>query len=915
MSITGGERRSSSSYSDPRFGRTSQKSRKGLLGLSNLGNTCFMNAALQCLSHSHGMQKYFRHCPHAFSSKAQGPRQKLLMAFAHWFEQDWGANVSAPYHRPEDVLRAVQQLNPTFQGYAQQDSQEFLRCVLDNIHEELRREVKEEVEDESHSGENGNACHDARSDRRSAGNTASTDFLPSGGKVLERSSSGSSTSQHLMQFCQVPESNTDMGEIRLSETSAGNRPVAESAEEVEQASSGPNMASAGESSEGGAASSKKIHRTHFESIISELFQGKVVSCVRCTQCNQTSRTSEAVYDVSVPIPNANEPASPLSADGSPVSLPAGSPGHLQPQSAGLRSSSWSGVLGGLGKVKSWFYDKGVSLNDCLRRYCAPEYLSGKDQYYCERCKKKNDCEKRMVFKELPEILCIHLKRFRFDNAYGWFAGSKNSRVVNFPVTSHLDMSQFMEEVPNQPTEYRLIGLIQHIGSMGGGHYIAYCQHKRKPQDWYEFDDVQVNPVMPEQVERAEPYVLFYQRVPSKKAKHDRQIFKNDMRAMQEKINQHIANAASSKARTDRSGREKAALEMNRQALQEEIRNHGPALRNLYKSPPAELEVAFVSKHWYVRLTTMSEPGPLDNKEYLCPHGQLGYSSAELASEPFFPISKQLSKSLIGIYGGGPEITSLDNCKKCQIRIAAYNLRKQAEYEMVTRYDTKDTGDGQGWYLVNAEWVNNWKRYVKGKPVSNFWEMCAPGPITNDRLFEKEDPTKLRANLRLKLDYIGVNACVWWLFMHVHGGGPAIVRDDLEIYSQELPLETELVPDELRPKEGDDFSMRTSREFVDECHGDEELYKRLYPGNAEAPPEPRGTPGHADDAEDVELPQAPTEAREAVSVSPEEGEEGATPASPATAATEKAEVSNEVSMDTSPNGSRPRPSGQDSPTSV
>ena len=78
-------------------------------------------------------------------------------------------------------------------------------------------------------------------------------------------------------------------------------------------------------------------------------------------------------------------------------------------------------------------------------------------------------EKQIGILKAPEVLCLHLKRFK----YGGMFESKNSKVVTFPVEENLDLEPFLlPESTDTSAEYQLMGIVQHMGSMGGGHYIA-----------------------------------------------------------------------------------------------------------------------------------------------------------------------------------------------------------------------------------------------------------------------------------------------------------------------------------------------------------------------------------------------------------------------------------------------------------
>lgn len=121
------------------------KSYYGFIGLQNLGNTCYMNAALQCLINLTGLRDYFIESTNVFqkeinTNNALGLNGKMAMSFAMLIRKLWNNNTSciAPSHLRELICTKYAH----FRGYEQQDTQEFMCSLLSILHEDLNRVLK-----------------------------------------------------------------------------------------------------------------------------------------------------------------------------------------------------------------------------------------------------------------------------------------------------------------------------------------------------------------------------------------------------------------------------------------------------------------------------------------------------------------------------------------------------------------------------------------------------------------------------------------------------------------------------------------------------------------------------------------------------------------------------------------------------
>lgn len=155
-----------------------------------------------------------------------------------------------------------------------------------------------------------------------------------------------------------------------------------------------------------------------------------------------------------------------------------------------------------------------TLYDCLQLYTKDERLED-DTWKCPNCNKRPvKPNKVLKFWSTPDILVIHLKRFRQIAPVA--RRVKVDLLVTYPVTG-LDLSRYVCEgshklkLPNNQHIYDLVGVVNHFGNMLGGHYTAVCRSGHPEKKWHVYDDKEVHEIREDEVVTSAAYLLFYRK--------------------------------------------------------------------------------------------------------------------------------------------------------------------------------------------------------------------------------------------------------------------------------------------------------------------------------------------------------------------------------------------------------------------
>ena len=114
-------------------------SNEGIVGLFNLGNTCYLNSTIQCLSNTIELTRYFLLDFYKNENNFMNFNQEtdIIEEYANLIKTLWLENDQVV--SPRKFRIAFGRLNKQFAGNMEQDAHEFLSCLLNNLHDRLNR--------------------------------------------------------------------------------------------------------------------------------------------------------------------------------------------------------------------------------------------------------------------------------------------------------------------------------------------------------------------------------------------------------------------------------------------------------------------------------------------------------------------------------------------------------------------------------------------------------------------------------------------------------------------------------------------------------------------------------------------------------------------------------------------------------
>ncbi|KAG0370224.1 hypothetical protein BGZ54_007235 [Gamsiella multidivaricata] len=192
--------------------------------------------------------------------------------------------------------------------------------------------------------------------------------------------------------------------------------------------------------------------------VQKLFEGQLTNEIKCLTCEKTTNRAESFMDLSLDI------------------------------------------------------EQNSSVTSCLRQFSASEMLCHKDKFYCDECCGLQEAEKRMKIQVLPNVLSLHLKRFKYQETLQKYV--KLSYRVSFPM--ELRLFNTVDDMEDPDRIYDLNAFVVHVGSgPHHGHYVAVVKHQDR---WLLFDDETVETIDESDIHKyfgdssqlGSGYVLFYQ---------------------------------------------------------------------------------------------------------------------------------------------------------------------------------------------------------------------------------------------------------------------------------------------------------------------------------------------------------------------------------------------------------------------